>query len=643
MNFKKMDLQKQKKTYLNARDEYHNNEEQSFLTDGEYDALEDLIRAADPHWKPLHETGVRIREGKDEVALERFMPSLEKAYPEDVPKFLNRQSGGTWTAMDKLDGTSLQLKCVRGVPKSLRTRGNGTLGRDVSHLIPALVAYGKIPKQISAKEAVILRLEGVIKKKIFERCWSRKVLGKKGFDNARQAANGAFLRKAASPILRDIDLVVLGIYEAALVHGLVAAKSSGFKIVYYVNNFVPARAEELLTVRKEASEYAVDGLVLAHSTFSMEFEDADKPKNAFAFKINNVEDAFELLVNEIQWKKTRLKRWQPKIKVDPTEMDGVVVTQATAHNPAWMIEKGIGPGAIVKVLRSGGVIPKIIDVVKKAPFVGPPGPYEQRGRFFYMPEADKTSDVRGLHFFMTTLGIEMLAEKTIEKLYELGYETPYDYILVADGFPSASRSHKHWEDFVEAGIGEKQSLKLIAELHRVLGNGKHINLKKLMVASGCFEAGMGERKLSQIEAAGVSMRELCNMKYHVLQEELLDIKGFKEKTVKNVSDGIVKFKSWYKPLKHLLTVDGHLPEKKKKAKGVLVGISVSFTGYRDKTQEQLILELGGDIVPFSAKTTFLLYDPAGKASTKVAKAGSRAMVWADFIRQYGNNQYRISA
>jgi NAD-dependent DNA ligase len=640
MNFKKMSLEKQKKTFLNARDEYHNNEEQSFLTDGEYDALEDLIRAADPEWKPLHETGVRIRDGKDEVALERFMPSLEKAYPEDVPRFLNRQVGGTWAAMDKLDGTSLQLKYVRGYPKSLRTRGDGTLGRDVSHMIPMLVTYGRIPKQIGSTVVTIFRLEGVIKKKVFERCWSRAVLGKKGFDNARQAANGAFLRKAASPILRDIDLVVLGMYEAPLVQGLKAARDYGFKVVYYVNNFVPSRAEDLLAVRKEASEYAIDGLVLAHSSFSMEFEDAEKPKNAFAFKINNVEDAFELLVNEIQWKKTRLKRWQPKIKVDPTEMDGVIVTQATAHNPAWMIDKGIGPGAVVKVLRSGGVIPKIVGVVKPAKFVGPPGPYEARGRFFYMLEADKASDVRGIHFFMTTLGIELFAQKTIEKLYDVGYTSISVYI-------EASHMTKLHEDcckvLVKAGVGENQSRKLIKELSRVLNDT--LALKKLMVASGCFDAGMGERKLSQIEAAGISMRELCNMKYSTLIEELLDIKGFKEKTAKNVADGIAKFKSWYRPLKHLLTVDGHLPEKreKKKVAGVLSGVNVSFTGYRDAVREQLIVQLGGEVIAFGAKTTVLLYDPAGKSSTKIVKAGARAMTWQEFAFKYQFTQHRISA
>jgi len=607
------------------------------MTDAEFDKLEDKIRALDPDWKELKKTGVKVSDKKTETLLWRPMPSLNKMYPEAVSKFYARPANKkvkTWIWMDKLDGTSLQLVYEKGVPTQLITRGDGTRGGDISFFIPHLVELGRIPKRIPDKSVpVVFRIEGLMKKAAFDRHWSRKAKGEKGFDNIRNCVNGLFNRRDMHPALKHVDLVVLGMYGQTLEQGLGNADEWGFEIVPATRMKSGSSEEEhkkALLARRVDSFYEMDGLVIAPTEWVMRYADAEKPKELVAFKLNDEQGAAEVKVEEIIWQKTRLKRWQPKIRIAPTEMDGVVVQNATAHNPIWMQEKGIGPGAIVKVLRSGGVIPKIVGVVKKAKFQGPPGPYTVEGRLFKMDEHDATTEIRALHHFLTTLGVELLAQKSVAKMYEAGVTTPLDYVKIGD--VGRTRDAAAASYFWKAGFGQVDSYKKANELIRVFSNV--ISMKKLMVASGCFES-VGEKRLSQLEQAGISMLDLYKGKATDLYQQILLIRSFKDKTAQMVIDGKLAFTKWYKPLREYLDVDGSLPKQKVvNAQSVLYGMNVSFTGYRDKEQEATIEAQGGSVISFSSKTDVLLYSASGKTSSKVEKAGSRAMTWEQFSKKY---------
>jgi DNA ligase (NAD+) len=638
MNFLKMTLQERKKLYLKALHAYHN-KQTSILTDPEFDKLEDLIRKDDPDWQQLNRTGVRTGDRKAETRLNQYMPSLDKAYPEELPKFLKRIDPATLIEMDKLDGTSLQLRVKNWKPAQLCTRGDGTLGRDISHFIPALIDAGCIPGEVAHDGVLDLRIEAVMRKKTFQKNWSVEALGEKeGFDNSRQLVNGVFLRKVPGKELEDIDLVVLGIYGSTIHQGLIDAKKLDFATVWWKPDAFPADnpayLEDVLSERKQKSPYEIDGLVITDDNFVLEYQDADKPKRIFAFKQNLDADAYEVRVNDIEYAKTRLGRISIVALITPTRMDGVVVERVTVHNAAWMKEQGVGPGAKIKVLRSGGVIPKIVGVIEPGRIKEPPFPYRQEGRFYVIDSTgeDKEVTVRAIRFFMTTLGIDMLAEKTIEKLYDLGFDSIEAYVSVAADRVSATYSHANWKKFVEAGVGENQSVKLMDELQRVLTG--RILLKKLMVASGCFEAGIGERKLSQLEDAGISMRELGNMQPAEIESRLASVKGWSDKTIPVLVEGIVKFRKWYRPLKEVLKfdLDGSIP--KKRTTGLLSGKSFSWTGYRNAEQETRILANGGNIVSFGGRTDVLFYSEEGKRSTKVEKAGDRAMLWSDFVKAY---------
>jgi NAD-dependent DNA ligase len=644
MNFKKMSLDDKKQLYEKAMYSYHN-EKRQIITDREFDKLEDLIREEEPTWERLGKTGVRTFDRKLEVALTEFMPSLEKFYPDAIQKGISRIDAATAGMMDKLDGTSLQLKYVDHVPYSLTTRGDGALGRDVTYFLPALIDTQRIPARIELGGTVVLRLEGVMKKETFAKKWSVEALGEKdGQDNARQLCNGVFLRKEAGPEIADIDLKVLGVYGQRLFAGLDWAKRNGFDVVHYRHAELetPPVADFLtfwLNKRRAEGFYEIDGLVVTDEQFVLNYDTADKPKRIWAFKVNADDSAHEVVVQDIEYAKTRTGRISIVARIPPTRMDGVVVERVTVHNAAWMLERDIGPGAVIKVLRSGGVIPKIVDVVSGGTFKAPEWPYRQEGRFFVVDAQqdlvssntvplDKEIAIAQIRFFVTTLGIELLAEKTIEKLYDIGLTSAADYIQMMTLVTDEIRAK-----LMSSGLGEGQSANIITELGRVMSS--IVPLKTLMVASSCMGEGIGERKLTSLEDAGISMDALRLMDVSEIKEVVSRVDGWADKTIIALTTGVRKFNHWFGRVEGVLTVDGSLPVKAQKA-GILVGKKICFTGYRSPEQSDIIEAQGGEIAAsFSGSTDVLLYKADGKASSKVAKAGDRAMTWEQFSEKFG--------
>lgn len=632
-------LEHAKRQYLRAKKVYDQGDT-VLMSDGAFNKLEDSIRKADPKWGPLRDTGTRVADKKTEVELLAFMPSLNKMYPEAVPKFFKRREIAKitrWMILDKYDGTALQLAYKDGVPYKLITRGNGELGGDISFFIPWLVKLKRIPAKITNKQLTILRIEGIMKKEVYEAKYSLNVLSKKegGWDNIRNGINGVFNRKEQHPALKDIDLVILGFYGAPMQGGLPLAKKWGFTTARYNVVEHQCSAEELtklLEKRRANSEYEMDGLVLAPMDWKFGYATNDKPKQSIAFKFNDDEGAEEVKVVKIIWQKTRLKRWIPKIYITPIKIDGVMVKHATLHNATWMTERGINVGAIIKVLRGGGVIPKVVGVVKraKAPSV-PPEAYEVKGKHYVMLEHDQASEVRGLVHFFKVLKIEQLAAKTLDRMYSAGLTSPADYVQLA--VLARKRDAAAAARFQKAGLGQVESSKKMKEISRVLD--APVNLKLLMAASGCFvNGGMGTKKLAQLESAGISMRALCNMTKQEIWNEVGKVRGFKGATIEVLVAGIEAFRKWYRPMKGMLTIDGELPKPKVVKKGTLQGVMIAFTSYRSPEQEKLIEDNGGYVVAYGPKMNVLLYKQGAKFVDKIEKAGSKAMTWETFTKRF---------
>lgn len=613
-----------KAKYLKAKASYYNSK--PIMTDAEFDALEDRIIASVPEWDQLAKTGVAVANKKTEVALLKFMPSLNKAYPEKIEmrlkSMLKAYPTAAWIVMAKLDGSSLQVVYDKGVPKRVITRGDGTRGGDISFLIP----YLNLPKKINVKTQVVFRCEAVLSALVFKLKW------RKEFDNARNMVAGLLNRREPHPALADVDIVVLGVYDMPLDDGLNFARTQGFETVFFNTPGVRILdCEVQLKGIKLASPYAADGIVIAPSKHVLSYADAEKPKFMVAYKENeSVADAQTAIVEDIIYQTSSSKRIIPKAKLKPVVVGGVTVTYATLHNAQWMIDRKIGPGAKVKIVRSGDVIPKIVGVVKASAVKYPDVKHELRGVHFVALTHSTEIAVRTLLRFFDKLGIEFIKAGTVEALYTQGYKTPFDYMnLVKHGDASL---------LVKAGLGKVQATKQFDELTRVLG--RPVNLLSLMVASCVFDSGVGERKLAAInkhlgyQALATTFKFVAagnKMVPGVVEyDRLLETPGFQTKTVRVILDGMRAFKPWLRKTLQFITVEKSRPEEARII-GKLTHHKVCFTGYRDAAHEAAVKRAGGEVVSFGKSVTILLYKK-GKESSKLDKAlaaGARVCMFAD--------------
>ena len=125
-----------KKLYIKASKAYYNTDK-TIMSDADFDNLEAKIRKAEPKWEQLAKTGIAVANKKTKAKLEKFMPSLNKIYPDKLPAWLEKHHKiDKWVVMAKLDGSSIQLTYDNGQPSRLLTRGDGVVGGNISFLIP---------------------------------------------------------------------------------------------------------------------------------------------------------------------------------------------------------------------------------------------------------------------------------------------------------------------------------------------------------------------------------------------------------------------------------------------------------------------------------------------------------------------------
>lgn len=304
----------------------------------------------------------------------------------------------------------------------------------------------------------------------------------------------------------------------------------------------------------------------------------------------------------------------------------VTVTRVTLHNAKFVIDNGLGPGAQILIRRSGDVIPYVDKVVKKAKPSKPDprvvGEYklDSRGTNYVLtdPKASDDFKIQRILKFMRTIGVDFIKTGVITKLYELGFQNIKAYVNMTP------------EKLIAKGITPATANKLSNALHSVLDKG--IPLPVLMDASGVFPHGMGQTRFETI-AQHYPLMKLVEAVPDEQRAALSKIRGFGSSVTEAFVKGAPKFAKWMQ----IVQIKIAKPKKVQLESNKLSGLNVTWTGYRDKAQEQLVTENGGTVVSFGGKTNVLLVSPSGKASTKADKAREKnipVLTWDQFKKKY---------
>ena len=278
------------------------------------------------------------------------------------------------SAEPKIDGISASLHYINGQLKLGLSRGDGITGEDITlnlktiRSIPLRLKGSKFPENIE------VRGETYISKKDFKNISNK-------FANPRNAAGGS-LRQKNPHETKKIPLKFMAysfgyvkekLFKTQLEY-LELLKNWGFKVS--VHNSVFTNIKDImknyieLENKRSKIEYDIDGIV--YKINNLDFQKrlgyvSNSPRWAIAHKFSSTKAISKILNIEIQVGRTGALT--PVAKLEPVNVGGVIISNATLHNEDEIIRKDIRKGDVVTIQRAGEVIPQVIsvDINKRSP------------------------------------------------------------------------------------------------------------------------------------------------------------------------------------------------------------------------------------------------------------------------------------
>ena len=282
----------------------------------------------------------------------------------------------------KIDGLSVSLEYRNGVFVRGSTRGDGFVGKDVTH---NLMTINSIPKRINCPEVSYLELRGevYISKDTFRKLVdAQEIVGERPFKNPRNAAAGSLRQKDPKiSAKRGLDIFIFNIQQCEgktfTTHSetLDFVKELGFPVSVSYNRYknISDAVDNIKFIgeNRENYNFDIDGAVIkVNSLADREIlgATAKYPKWAVAFKYPPEEKITTLLNIEVQVGRTGAIT--PTAVFEPIQLAGTVVSRAVLHNQDFIDAKDINIGDKIIVRKAGEIIPEVVALAEKGPNPG---------------------------------------------------------------------------------------------------------------------------------------------------------------------------------------------------------------------------------------------------------------------------------
>jgi NAD-dependent DNA ligase len=609
-----------------AHEQYHLGE--GIMSDKLYDDLYDEIKKRDPNNEFLKKVGFEAK--KNKVELPYYMGSMDKlktSEQDKLDKWKKKYNKYDYLVMDKLDGISGMLMKENKTIKFF-TRGNGTVGQDITYLINTIPDLKIISK---LKDDMVLRGEIIISKQKWKKYESQ-------FSNARNMVSGLVNSKSINTsIMKDIDFVSYEIIKPRMRFSEQFKYLQKNKINTVYNEILDKQdldfemLDEILIDRREKSEYEVDGIIIMDDSLN-EVNDSGNPDFAFAFKDASEKQTAEVKVNDVEWNVSKDGYIKPKLILEPTKLSGVIISNATAFNAKYIIDNKIGPGSIVKIIRSGDVIPHVLEVIKIAKVKLPDIEYKWNNtKVDFISIGNKSDEqiIKELTFFSDKMDIANLSEGLITNFVENNIDDIFKIINV---------TKKELSEL--DGFKEKLVNKIFDNIQTAMENA---TLVQFMNATNIFGHNFGHKRLEKVFIK-YGNNFIKFMKEHTKEEitkEIIKIDGFDEITSNQFSEYIHEFIKVFEkiPKKYQKNIIDNSEIKKVSEK--FKGKKFVFSGFRNKEWEEYIFINGGELVSSISKNTSYLIttkkDLEEGNNSKVVKAkelGVEIVTKEDFEKKF---------
>lgn len=542
---------------INEADYNYHTLDNPTITDQEYDKyLRELIEIEEEHpeWikedSPTQHAGGKVIEGFEKVTHKIPMMSLSDVFSEsEVIAFDERikkeKITPEYMCELKIDGLSVSLLYEKGKLVRAATRGDGTIGEDITHNAKTIKV---IPLKLKEEVDIEVRGEIFMNKETLQKInEERKQRGEPLLQNCRNAAAGS-IRQLDSKVAakRKLDNFIYhlpnpldyGIHTHS--EALDYMQKLGFKI--NPNNRLVKNINEVLDfIEQKSSErdslpYDIDGIVIKVNNIDDQKllgSTAKYPKWATAYKFPAQEVLTKL--TDIIFTVGRTGQITPNAVLEPVIVQGSTISRATLHNEDYVKEKDLKIGDIVAIRKAGDVIPEVVEV-KKERRTGEEQAFQmitncpmcnsqlvkKEGQVdYYCPNRKcPARNIESLIHFVSrdAMNIDGLGDRIMEDFYNFHF-----IATIADIYSLKD----HEKDLIRLeGYGEKS----VANLLNAIENSKKNSLEKLIFGLGIPHVGAKTAKL-----LAKTYKNLTNL-LETTEEELNQIPDIGEIIAKSIID-----------------------------------------------------------------------------------------------------------
>ncbi|EEP89051.1 NAD-dependent DNA ligase LigA [Yersinia kristensenii] len=640
------------------------------IPDAEYDRLMQQLRdleAQHPELitndSPTQRVGAAPLDAFEQVKHEVPMLSLDNVFDEEsylafdkrVHDRLKSAEPLTFCCELKLDGLAVSLLYEEGELVRAATRGDGTTGENITanvrtiRAIPLRLQGDNIPRRVEVRGEVFMPQAG------FEQLNDEaRRKGGKIFANPRNAAAGS-LRQLDPRITAKRPLTFF-CYGVGLLEGGELPRSHIQRLMQFKHWGLPVSnrvklctgSEQVITFYRQVEQdraglgFDIDGVVIKVDSLDLQEQlgfVARAPRWATAFKFPAQEQITQ--VREVEFQVGRTGAITPVARLEPVQVAGVIVSNATLHNADEIERLGLRIGDTVIVRRAGDVIPQVVGVVMEqrpqdAKEITFPEHCPVCGSDIERVEGEAVARCTGglfcaaqrkeaLKHFVSrrALDVEGMGDKIIEQLVEKQYvENPADlFTLTAGKLTGLDR------------MGPKSAQNLIAALEKA----KQTTFARFLYALGIREVGEATaanlaahfRNLTNLRAADIEALKSVPDVGEIVAKHVLNFLG--EEHNQKVIEALEKVISWPEPQQIIAEeIDSPFAGKTVVLTGSLTILS------RDEAKDRLTA-LGAKVSGSVSKKTDLVIagEAAGSKLVKAQELGITVIDEAEMIRLLG--------
>lgn len=624
-------------------------EDAPVISDAEYDAMYDELRALEEREgytlknSPTHRVGGAPQKKFEPSRHLLRLYSLDKCKTEgEIAEWYDRIVKAVGrepeiTAEYKFDGLTLNILYEGGKLVKAATRGDGVTGEEVTAQVKTIAG---VPRTISYTGRIEIQGEGIMRLSALA---AYNAKSDEPLKNARNGAAGA---------IRNLDPAVTASRNLSFMAYNIGYSDRHFASQREMHDFLVKEGFETesdFTVLKGADaafafaekvgelrptlDFLIDGVVFKVNDTALrdEIGYTEKfPKWAIAYKFKA--DEMTTVLRDVVWQVSRSAKLNPLAVLDPVDIGGVTVRRATLNNYGDILKKKVKIGDRVFIRRSNDVIPEIMGVAEEAPdakevekpTVCPAcgAPVREEGAFLYCTgEHCAPQIVSCLDHFASkdAMDIDGFSEKTAEQFYnELHMTSPVGLMRLKK------------EDIVGLErFGDKKADNLIA----AIAAAKDTTMDRLLFALGID--GIGKKTAKDLAARFGTFEALEKAD----RDALTAVDGIGE----ILADNIVSYFADEDNLRLIadLFASGVTVREAEKKSGVFEGMRVVLTGslptYKRGEATALIEENGGEVASSVSKTVDLVLagSDAGSKLEKAQKLGIRIIDEEEFKRMLG--------